>query len=309
MSSNHPENPGSQACENQQKPAPKQRPKQTIIVFTDLDGTLLDIGTHSFEQARPALMRLKTLSAPLIICSSKTRQEIESYRSRLGIFDPFVAENGGGIFIPRGYFPEGITDSEILMEERGNYEVVVLGTAYPALRRAVEQLRRAGFPVKGFGDMTLEEIVRITGLTVEEAAMAKERDFDEPFILETETDVGALEARIRLLGFRLTRGALYHIHGKSDKGASVAILSDLFRRTYGSIITIGLGDNLNDASMLAEVDYPVLVQKPDGSCDPDVFMPNLLRADGVGPSGWNTAVLGLLDQLVARVNSPENANI
>jgi mannosyl-3-phosphoglycerate phosphatase len=64
------------------------------------------------------------------------------------------------------------------------------------------------------------------------------------------------------------------------------------------IETIGIGDSLNDLPFLLTVDRPVLVQKPDGSYDPDINLPNLIRAPGIGPAGWNDAVLDLLGQLV-----------
>ena len=50
-----------------------------IIVFTDLDGTLLHPRTYSFEAAMPALKLIKEKDVPLILCSSKTRAEIEVY--------------------------------------------------------------------------------------------------------------------------------------------------------------------------------------------------------------------------------------
>ena len=271
-----------------------------IVIFTDLDGTLLDSTTYSFEPARPALKKLKDLGIPLIICSSKTRLEIERYRQEFGSLDPFVAENGGGIFIPKGYFPVGIIGLETRIAERGNYKVISLGTAYPALRQAVKQLRREGFSIRGFGDMTREEVAQTTGLTAEQAALAKERDFDEPFVLEGPADVEALQEHIERLGLRLTKGALYHILGENDKGKAVTILSDFYRRARGSIVTLGLGDSLNDASMLERVDYPVLLRRPDGSYDPGIFLPNLMRAEGAGPDGWNKAILRLLGETGGR---------
>jgi len=69
-----------------------------IIVFTDLDGTLLHPRTYSFEAAMPALKLIKEKDIPLILCSSKTRAEIEVYRKKLDNQHPFVSENGGGIF-------------------------------------------------------------------------------------------------------------------------------------------------------------------------------------------------------------------
>jgi HAD superfamily hydrolase (TIGR01484 family) len=75
-----------------------------LIIFTDLDGTLLDYSTYSFEPALPALQLLKERDIPFIICSSKTKKEIEYYRKKIGNNHPFISENGGGIFIPKGYF-------------------------------------------------------------------------------------------------------------------------------------------------------------------------------------------------------------
>jgi mannosyl-3-phosphoglycerate phosphatase len=53
-------------------------------------------------------------------------------------------------------------------------------------------------------------------------------------------------------------------------------------------------DSINDATLLAMVDYPILVQKPDGSYDPDIQLPRMIRAPGIGPVGWNEAILELI---------------
>ena len=74
------------------------------IIFSDLDGTLLDSVDYSFAAALPALEAIRTQDVPLILCSSKTRAEIEVYRQRLNNEHPFITENGGGIFIPQDYF-------------------------------------------------------------------------------------------------------------------------------------------------------------------------------------------------------------
>jgi mannosyl-3-phosphoglycerate phosphatase len=48
--------------------------------------------------------------------------------------------------------------------------------------------------------------------------------------------------------------------------------------------------------MLKVVDYPILVQKPDGCYDSSVKLNNLIPAPGKGPFGWNTAVFKLLNK-------------
>ena len=57
--------------------------QRAMVVFTDLDGTLLDKKTYSFEAAREALTELRARNIPLIVVSSKTRAEIEPIRLEL----------------------------------------------------------------------------------------------------------------------------------------------------------------------------------------------------------------------------------
>jgi mannosyl-3-phosphoglycerate phosphatase len=64
--------------------------------------------------------------------------------------------------------------------------------------------------------------------------------------------------------------------------------------TGTGLLTIGIGDSANDLPMLAVVDQPILVQGPDGTHDPTVRLPHMIYAPGVGPVGWNAAVLNLV---------------
>ena len=75
-----------------------------ILIFTDLDGTLLEHRTYSFEAARPALQKIQEKHIPLIFSTSKTRAEIEYWQKTINIYHPFISENGGGIYIPNNYF-------------------------------------------------------------------------------------------------------------------------------------------------------------------------------------------------------------
>src|SRR4030067_130990 len=95
------------------------------IIFTDLDGTLLHPRTYSYDEAKPALELIRKRHIPLVLCSSKTWAEIEAYRKRLDNRHPFIVENGGGIFIPEGYFPFPVDG-----EARNGYRVIHLGTPY-----------------------------------------------------------------------------------------------------------------------------------------------------------------------------------
>jgi len=266
-----------------------------ILIFTDLDGTLLDYSDYSFTQALPALEIIKQREIPLIICSSKTQAEIEHYRRKINNRHPFISENGGGIFIPKDYRELIITNYEFQTGEEADYYIIRLGARYDDLRMAIKELQQEGFDVKGFGDMSIEEVADITGLSKEEAAMAKERDFDEPFVFSgNDSSAHTLKERISEKGFHYTQGIYFHILGNSDKGKAVSMLADMYRNKFGDIATVAIGDSLNDVPMLKRVDYPVVVQKPDGSYDPRISLPNLIKAAGAGPVGWNKAVTEIL---------------
>ncbi len=279
--------------------------KPKIIIFTDLDGTLLD-HHYSFSKAMPALRLIDKKNIPLILCSSKTKTEIEHCRKKLYNKHPFISENGGGIFIPKNYFDFKISSirdayssgSDFHVEERSKYIVICLGDFYPELRMTLAELRKKGLDVKGFGDMTASEVASLTGLPRYLAIKAKHRDFDEPFVFKgSNSSLRNLKQFIKTKGLSFTQGVLFHLMGNSNKGRAVQILKKLFLRENKKLITIALGDNPNDIEMFKKVDYPVVVQKPDGSYDKKIKIRKIIKADGIGPAGFNKAVKSLLHKL------------
>lgn len=262
------------------------------VIFTDLDGTLLDRSTYSYHQALEAISLLKRKDVPLVFCSTKTRAEQELYRNELNIQDPFIVENGGAIFIPRDYFTFSFDYHKATKE----YFVVELGISHHKVReilRVIEQ--ETGCRIRGFGDMSVEEIARDSGLSPRLAALAKQREYDETFKIEDTSEKTRLAlARIVEAGLSYTHGGIYYdATGGNDKGKATRISTELFKNKLGQIETIGIGDNQNDIPMLKAVDIPVLVQKPDHSWG-KIDLPNVYKAKGVGPQGWSRAIYDLI---------------
>jgi len=260
------------------------------LIFTDLDGTLLDHHTYAWDLVRPALKRIKQTQTPLIMVSSKTRLEIETLRQELANSDPFISENGGAIFIPNDYdlsLPSGAVKS-------GDYHVMALGLSTGKLTQKFD-LFSEQFPVKALSRIDVTEVAALTGLSLDQARAAQAREYDEAFIL---TDKGISEETMTAaaydLGLQLTRGGrFYHLTGGNDKGHAVHILTDLYRQKQPDLITIGLGDSSNDASLLAAVDRPFLVARPDGS-HISMELPGLTRVALAGPAGFNQTIMELL---------------
>ncbi len=260
-------------------------------LFTDLDGTLLDHATYSYEAAKPALLRARHLSVPLVFVSSKTRAEIEALRRELGNTDPLISENGGALFIPDGYFPFSVDRA---VSCAGSI-AIEFGEPYHKLVQALEDAsRESGCRIIGFHQMSVEEIAERCSLSVEQAMLAAKREYDEPFEILDDLRRDALLKAIEARGMRWTKGGrFYHITGDNDKGAAVRHLSELFRRQHKDFQSVGLGDSLNDIPMLEAVDIPVLIRSHSVG-ELRAAVPRARVSDLSGPQGWNEAVLDLL---------------
>lgn len=270
-------------------------PGPGVVVFTDLDGTLLDESTYSYSGAEEALGELRRRGIPLVPCTSKTAAETRDLLERLDLETPFIVESGAGIYLPDACFPGERFPGEFCDGVRR----MSLAVGYAEVLEGLEEFRRhTGGALRGFSDMTAGEIARETGLPPALAALAKQREYDEPFLLLREDPrwPAELEALAARRGLRLFRGGrFWHLHGATDKGRAVALLTSLYRRLWGGVWTIGAGDSANDAPLLASVNFPLVLAKRDGSRDPVLMdrVPSAHRA-GAGPAAWGRAVLETL---------------
>ena len=264
-----------------------------LLVFTDLDGTLLDHHSYSTEPAKDALQLLADLSIPLIFNTSKTRVETLALRKTLHNEHPFATENGSCLSVPDGYFQN---------EKKETVHTTFFGLLYSQIRQAVVSIRSEyGFEFTGFGDMTAREIAHHTGLSIDEAVMAQDRDCSEPIIWgDSDENLETFKRLLSARNMQLTKGGrFYHIFSVGDKGLAVHWLADHFHAEFPeyNFITIGLGDGINDLPMLKKVDYPVLVRPAHGNAPNVGAIKNLLITDQPGPTGWNSAVIQLIDKL------------
>jgi len=268
-----------------------------LLLFTDLDATLLDSDTYSWEPARPAIDRLRAEGIPWVFVTSKTRAEVEFWRRATGNTHPYIVENGAALYVPHGYFPSPLPNSRPL----DGWDRVEWGTPYlrllAALRGASE---KSGCRVRGFHDMTVAEVAAETKLPLEQAGLARMREFDEPFVvLDPDRGSGLLQA-IQEEGLHCVSGSRFlHITGSNDKGAATRFLRQSYEDAHGPVTTVGLGDSFNDLSLLENVSMPILIRSPHSH-----ELSKLVRRAQItiapGPEGWNRAVLDVIAQHVTQ---------
>lgn len=267
-----------------------------LIVFSDLDGTLLDHDSYSFAPAEPALQDLARRRIPLILATSKTLSETRVLSDALANTAPLIVENGAAIAVPAAQRDAYPLAGDAIPDD--GYLLLHLGADYARLRDFVERQRaRHGYRVAGFGDMTVDDIVALTGLDRAGAALAARRCGSEPLVwnddasrLRTFHDAALRE------GLQLTRGGRFrHLMGTTSKALAIARLLDGLARHGRRPATIALGDSDNDRAMLAAVDVAVIVRRHDGSWLEDCRgRRQTWRTEAIGPAGWNRAILRLL---------------
>lgn len=250
-----------------------------LVVFTDLDGTLLDHDTYHWDAAKPALDRLVRLGSSVVLASSKTAAEVLVLQERMALSgQPALVENGAGLIGLDGAHGAG---------------------TYVALRRTLELLPanlRARFT--GFGDMAAEDVSSLTRLSPEGAARAKARDFSEPGLWTGDAEgLEAFTTALEQHGVFAQRGGRFLTlsfgRKKADAMAEVT-------RSLQPDVTLALGDAPNDISMLEQADFGVIVANPHHAPLPQLCGETegrIIRTQEPGPFGWNVAVNAFLDTL------------
>lgn len=249
-----------------------------LLVFSDLDGTLLDHSDYSWSAARPALSRLAALGAPVILASSKTAVEIDALQAQMGLSGfPAIVENGAGV--------TGMQDADAPPQ-------------YDALRAALDAVApalRAQF--EGFGDMDAGRVAEATGLPAQDAIAARSRAFSEPGLWHgTPQGEAAFVAALAPAGVAARRGGRFLTlsFGKTKADRMAQIIA-----RYRPAHTIALGDAPNDIEMLEAADFGVIIANPHHAPLPPLPRERtgqITRTAQAGPAGWNAAMIALTDQ-------------
>ncbi|MCB9656585.1 MAG: HAD-IIB family hydrolase [Sandaracinaceae bacterium] len=268
----------------------------SFLVFTDLDGTLLDHDTYSFEPARPMVTRLAQMGAVLVLTSSKTEPEMRALRTALGNDAPFVVENGSVVCMPA-------------REPGAPDEHVVHGAPYADIRRVLTELRAThGFDFVGFGDLDAAGVAELTGLSTDDAARAKQRAGTEPLVWrDTDEALVRFERAVQDAGLHVTRGGRFvHVMGHTDKGRAVPFLRAHYETLFPSRTwtTVGLGDSENDLPLLHAVDVAIVVRKPSGAWLPFESARPQYRTALPGPAGWAATLAIALDDATRAHQQP-----
>lgn len=255
-----------------------------LLIFTDLDGTLMEHESYSIEPAAGALAELSRRQVMPIFNTSKTRLEILAIQEQLNLEAPFICENGAALF-------NRDTEGTLVAEQ-------VFGAPASQWLQTVHNLReQENFAFEGFTDWNADEVSKLTGLDTDAAVLAKQREYSEPVLWrDTASALKRFEDALASLELQLMEGGRFiSIQGNYSKRTAMDWLRNAVAEE--ETISIALGDSPNDASMLEAADIAVVIKSGKSEQIQLQNPKHIIRTHRPGPAGWHDAIMEILAML------------
>lgn len=267
-----------------------------FLIFTDLDGTLLDHYTYSTAAASEVIDELNCRDIPIIFNTSKTYSEVLEIRERFAFKHPFVVENGAAVYIPQGYFSQMPEDCELI---DGYWVKSFCHGRKHWLEMLDTQAHQFKGEYKGFSQFSVSELAELTGLSEHNAQQALTRYYSEPlhWLGDDEEVKATFIDYMQELGAHILQGGRFlHVSGYCDKGQAQQWLVAQYQKEYPeqTYTSIALGDSGNDIAMLEQADMAVQIKSPVHGFPPLARTENIYQTKGCGPVGWAESLTELV---------------
>lgn len=251
-----------------------------LLIVSDVDGTLLD-PQGCFPLPLPAFRALLKEQGGLadnvlnfVLASSRTLRELTLLQRLLRVSGPLIAEDGGLLSIPRARGIANATTHGIADEITGDItaditdtitDEIIIGTPaadlLPRLRSlpGSDKLILADMPFR-----ILRELGFRTEAIVERAITSRKASvlLDMDPLRENERDTFIRSAAES--GIEIKRGGRWHTAvAGADKGRALRALQGYLRTQTGTTpVTIAIGNEENDHSLLSNAAIPFVIRNP-----------------------------------------------
>jgi mannosyl-3-phosphoglycerate phosphatase len=257
--------------------------QKRLIIFSDLDGCLLNKHDYDWRAAELCLKRLVSLEIPVVIATSKTSAEIECLVAELPMIPaPFIAENGGTIHW-----------GPLRSDQRPEFECA--GIARQKILKILAGLTST-YRFRSFETLGCAGVMEQTDLSESQAQLALRRQSTEPLLWEdTDENLEQFQTILRQNHLTLTKGGrFWHVAGHTSKGEALKRVAAAYNDADATLVAIG--DSPIDQSMLDLVDIPVGIRVA-GNLGVSLSTPPGIVPESEGAAGWAEAVTEILDRI------------
>ena len=262
----------------------------TFILITDLDGTLLSQHNFDFSSIKSEVIGLLDSGHLLVIASSKTKTEIETFCDELGRKVPFIYENGAGVdnFSLFSRFEAASYSCQNPKAIRTDALMTIWEKSIPP------DLKSQCNFVKDMDEDSQQACLGLWGMALDRAM---KRSFSLPFTFYgSASDIRKLEHLAANAGLSVQKGGrVYNLSGCHDKADYLPEIRELAIKSRDTPVLIVLGDGKNDIKMLKQADVSCVSPNEDGCClslGNDNY-PTII-ASRSAPLGWLDAVMEAL---------------
>ncbi len=265
--------------------------KFSLVIFTDLDGSLLHRETFKFDPIKDYIVNLLNNGIIIIPNSSKTEKEIENFNKELDIDLPYISENGSsihGLNLINANFPNKIILSRDKEELLKIFDIKVPDT----LKEKCNLI----------SNMNQKKQEMIFGQTDDNLKNALDRKYTSPLLFNgNKAEKNKILKILNSHSLTLQGGGrVSNLCDNVNKVKSMNKVIKILRKTKDKIKTIAVGDNYNDLDMLKNSDIPCLVFNDEFTLN-EIKIDNLIISNKPSPEGWADVIKKALDKLNYKV--------
>ncbi len=262
--------------------------KKKIIIFTDLDGSLLDKKTFKFDIIEDYFKELISRGIIIILNSSKTESELLDFNKQNNLNLSFISENGSSIH-GLNKIHRNLPDKVIISRSKNEIQKIYDKNISLDLKNKIVPIL----------ELNIDEQKEIFGLPLDKLSLATKRMYSIPVLFKgTDIDRNNFFKVINDIGLTAQSGGrIINICDDTNKSKAMSKTLILIRKKLSNeITTIGVGDNENDIEMLEQSDFPCLIKNEnfDSSL---INIDNLIKSNEPSPIGWSDVIKTALQKI------------
>ena len=265
-----------------------------FLIFTDLDGTLLDHENYSFGNNKKLISKIINNKNELIFNTSKTFTESIKLLKEINLMNmPFSTENGAVLYFPKTRFRK-IKNSF----NYGSFWKIRIAKLSSKSWYQFLLKKQKKYKLLIAQDLSSNSLKKYTNLNNTKMMLNREAS---QIILWEDSLVNLKKFRNELKSEKegvLIQGSRFmQISSICNKRIAKKLISHAyyiqFHGTY-SKNTIALGDSKNDIDMLNSAKYSCIIKNPSGVFPKLNFnKKNIFRSTKLAPDGWSQVLYKL----------------